>query len=66
MTSLSEQALSIYDKLTCAFCGAVGVKLDMWPDGKDGYLCQDCWERACAEAWWSMLSDWQEEAPSVG
>jgi hypothetical protein len=40
------------DHAKCAKCDRPH---DGWP-GDDGELCQMCWEDACSESWWKMIT----------
>lgn len=46
----------------CHRCGQLAQGEDMWLEDP-GYLCQECWERACARAWWEMLSGKSDIGP---
>jgi hypothetical protein len=52
--------------VTCSRCTQViEYEAEIWPDDKDGHLCQMCWEAYCSGEWWKECAKVQEYAEIV-
>ena len=45
---------------------ACGLPHDGWPGENGQQLCQMCWEAACSESWWEMVTQFPGAALPVG